>query len=152
MNANDCYISLHRSEGFGLTIAEAEKPVIATGFSGNLDFMNEENSFLCPHTLRAIGRGAFYPKKGIWADADLDHAAYLMKYVFLNPDEANIKAKKGKEFILKHHSCEVAGFHMASRLDKISPLKKARPIPWRYGPSKLWHRVKDKIKRVIMSS
>ena len=41
----DCYVSLHRSEGFGLTMAEAMacgKPVIATGYSGNLEFMTED--------------------------------------------------------------------------------------------------------------
>src|SRR6202035_5522728 len=42
MTACDCYISLHRAEGFGLTLAEAMalgKPVIGTGYSGNVDFM-----------------------------------------------------------------------------------------------------------------
>ena len=45
----DCYVSLHRAEGFGLTLAEAMalgKPVIATGFSGNTDFMTPANSYL----------------------------------------------------------------------------------------------------------
>src|SRR5688572_32239647 len=48
-----CYVSLHRSEGLGLTMAEAmarAKPVIATGYSGNLDFMNDANSYLVPYT------------------------------------------------------------------------------------------------------
>ena len=46
---SDCYVSLHRAEGFGYTMAEAMlagKPVIATGYSGNLEFMNDDNSFL----------------------------------------------------------------------------------------------------------
>ncbi len=50
MNACDAYVSLHRSEGLGLTMAEAMlmgKPVIATSFSGNIDFMNDENSLAC---------------------------------------------------------------------------------------------------------
>ena len=54
----DCYVSLHRSEGLGLTMAEAMyfgKPVIATAYSGNLDFMTEENSYLVPHTMAEIG-------------------------------------------------------------------------------------------------
>ena len=49
ISLTDCYISLHRSEGFGLTLAEAmslEKPVIATAYSGNLDFMTPANSCL----------------------------------------------------------------------------------------------------------
>jgi glycosyltransferase involved in cell wall biosynthesis len=48
MNISDCYVSLHRAEGFGLPIAEAMnlgKPVIVTGYSGNMDFANNKNSF-----------------------------------------------------------------------------------------------------------
>ncbi len=58
--ACDCYVSLHRSEGFGLGMAEAMylgKPVIATGYSGNLDFMTEENSLLVDYQLVPIGSG-----------------------------------------------------------------------------------------------
>ena len=56
MNAADCYVSLHRAEGFGYTLAEAMwlgKPVIATGYSGNLDYMNPDNSYLVDHRLVA---------------------------------------------------------------------------------------------------
>ena len=52
--ACDCYVSLHRSEGLGLTMAEAiacGKPVIATGYSGNLEFMDEASSYLVPYDL-----------------------------------------------------------------------------------------------------
>ena len=54
MAACDCYVSLHRSEGFGLTMAEAMaigKPVIATGYSGNVDFMNSGNSHLIEYAM-----------------------------------------------------------------------------------------------------
>ena len=53
----DVYVSLHRSEGFGLTMAEAMAagtPVIATAYSGNLDFMDETNSFLAPYRLAPV--------------------------------------------------------------------------------------------------
>src|SRR3712207_9035191 len=56
--ASDCYVSLHRSEGFGLTMADAMalgKPVIATGYSGNVDFMREDNSWLVPAGLTQVG-------------------------------------------------------------------------------------------------
>jgi glycosyltransferase involved in cell wall biosynthesis len=55
---SDCYVSLHRSEGFGLTIAEAMalgKPTIATGYSGNLEFTTPGNSYLCPGRRCQIG-------------------------------------------------------------------------------------------------
>ena len=59
MRVADCYVSLHRSEGFGLTLAEAmsfEKPVIATGFSGNMEFMNPANSYLVKYQLADINK------------------------------------------------------------------------------------------------
>ncbi|HZD40249.1 MAG TPA: glycosyltransferase, partial [Terriglobales bacterium] len=72
MNVTDVYVSLHRSEGFGLTMAEAMalgKPVIATGYSGNLEFMDEQNSFLVPYKLVAIPPGCEpYPEGSKWAD------------------------------------------------------------------------------------
>jgi glycosyltransferase involved in cell wall biosynthesis len=82
---NECqtYISLHRSEGYGLTIAEAMslgKPVIATGYSGNLDFMKSDNSILVPFTLVPVGDEAFpYPKDSRWAQPDIEFAANAMR-------------------------------------------------------------------------
>ena len=63
IQACDCYVSLHRSEGFGLTMAEAMllgKPVIATGYSGNLEFMDRGNSLLIGHEARP-GRASDRP-------------------------------------------------------------------------------------------
>lgn len=59
MHACDAYVSLHRSEGLGLTMAEAMlmgKPVIAAGFSGNMDFMDEDNSLLVSYERVKVGR------------------------------------------------------------------------------------------------
>ena len=68
----DCYVSLHRSEGFGLTMAEAmglQKPVIATAYSGNLDFMTAENSYLVGYTTGAVPAGCDpYPVGSPWAE------------------------------------------------------------------------------------
>ena len=83
INACDCYVSLHRSEGLGLTMAEAMalgKPVIATAYSGNLSFMTPDNSFLIDYTMTAIPEGsAPYPAGTPWADPDLDRAAQTMR-------------------------------------------------------------------------
>ncbi len=79
----DAYASLHRAEGFGLPLANAMaagKPVIATGFSGNLDFMDDANAYLVPYGLAEVGPGQEpYPAEAVWAEPDLDAAAALMR-------------------------------------------------------------------------
>jgi len=93
MKAADCYVSLHRSEGFGLTMAEAMlygKPVIATGYSGNLDFMSNEDSYLVPHRLITIKQTHGPYKAGFhWANPDLDAAADIMRYIESNREAAS---------------------------------------------------------------
>ena len=83
MSSADAYVSLHRSEGLGLTMAEAMllgKPVIATNYSGNIDFMNEENSLLIPWKRSKVGPGAdSYSPNAYWAETRLEHAAMAMQ-------------------------------------------------------------------------
>jgi glycosyltransferase involved in cell wall biosynthesis len=65
----DSFVSLHRSEGFGLNIAECMgfgKPCIATAFSGNLDYMNERNSILVPYRMRRVQPGEYLHGAGQW--------------------------------------------------------------------------------------
>jgi glycosyltransferase involved in cell wall biosynthesis len=93
--AIDCYVSLHRAEGFGLTIAKAMaagKPVIATGYSGNLDFMPAGTSLLVPWTLTLVGPDPIYPAQAHWAEPDLDSAVDCMRSVF---DDAALRADLG---------------------------------------------------------
>ena len=84
LNASDCYISLHRSEGLGLGMLEAMsmgKPVIATNYGGNTDFMREGNSLPVNYTLVPVEENAAPYKPGwLWADADTEEAAgYMLK-------------------------------------------------------------------------
>ena len=99
----DCYASLHRSEGFGLGLAEAMalgKPTLATGYSGNLAFMDEENSYLVPYRLGEVPAGAGpYPEGATWAEPDVEEAARLMRRVVEEPDEAHAKAALGRATI-----------------------------------------------------
>lgn len=87
---SDCLISLHRSEGLGLHCAEAMwlgKPVIATRYSGNLDFMDDDNSVLVDYTLVPVEHGeGVYPPDAVWADPDLDQAAAWMRKLVAEPD------------------------------------------------------------------
>ena len=129
MGLCDCYVSLHRSEGLGLTMAEAMalgKPVIATGYSGNVDFMTPENSYLVNYTVGAVPRGADpYPKGSPWAEPDLDDAAELMRRVYEAPREAAARGERAREDILTKHDPASSGAVAARRLDEIRKLRAA---------------------------
>lgn len=105
INAADCYISLHRSEGLGLGMLEAMSlglPVIATSFGGNLEFMNKENSCLVNFNKIEV-KSDFGPyKKGwLWAEPDIVHASSHM-YKLYNDTEYKIKiSQKASESIKK---------------------------------------------------
>jgi glycosyltransferase involved in cell wall biosynthesis len=83
MSVADCYVSLHRSEGFGLGLAESMslgKPVIGTAYSGNMEFMDAANSCLVGYRLVEVGADEYpYPEGQVWADPDLDQAAFHMR-------------------------------------------------------------------------
>jgi glycosyltransferase involved in cell wall biosynthesis/SAM-dependent methyltransferase len=120
----DCYVSLHRSEGFGITMAEAMflgKPVIATAYSGNLDFMTPRNSYLVDCALAPIGPGAEpYPARAQWAEPSLDHAAALMREVYEDRAGSRQRALLGQADIRRTHSVAAAGAKMVQRLNTIA--------------------------------
>ncbi len=76
MQSCDVYISLHRAEGFGLTVAEAMalgKPVITTAWSSTMEFTTEENSYLVPANVIPVPKGTpVYPSTARWADPDVE--------------------------------------------------------------------------------
>ena len=123
MNLCDCYVSLHRSEGLGLTPAEAMllgKPVIATAYSGNMDFMSEETAYLVPWRRVKVGKDAeAYDEDATWAEPDLDVAATMMRHVYENPDEAMRKALAGKADLEDRFTPEKTGARMRARLEQL---------------------------------
>ena len=130
LGAADCYVSLHRAEGFGYTLAESMwlgRPVIATGYSGNLDFMTPENSYLVDHRLVPIGAGNDpYPPDGVWAEPDVDHAAKLMREVFEHRDEAGRRAERAARDIRSSNGPQAAGSAMVKRLTLLSTDRRSR--------------------------
>ncbi|MEJ8811741.1 glycosyltransferase family 4 protein [Variovorax ureilyticus] len=131
MDACDAYVSLHRSEGLGLTMAEAMlmgKPVIATNFSGNVDFMNEGNSLLVPYELVKLGKPI--PPYGAdleWADPSADEAARLMRRLYENQEWARELGARAKASAEANLSLPAAGARIAARLEEIRALR--RPAP-----------------------
>ena len=128
----DCYVSLHRSEGLGLTIAEAMahgKPVIATAYSGNMQFMTEQNSFPVPWSLVPIGAGHEpYPADGTWAEPDVDAAAALMRLVVTDPALATARGARAALDVRSRFSSDAAGERIARRLAEIRG-ERSRPAP-----------------------
>jgi glycosyltransferase involved in cell wall biosynthesis len=125
----DCFVSLHRSEGFGLGLAESMArgtPVIATGYSGNMDFMSSANGWLVDWRETEVGPDCeVYPAHGHWAEPDLDHAAALMRTVYEDRAAAAAKASRAREDISGRYAPEVVGEIARARLELL--LDTARP-------------------------
>ncbi len=123
LNLTDSFISLHRSEGFGLGLAEAmylEKPVIGTNWSGNTDFMRPDNSCLVDYELVKVGAD-YGPYKAyqVWADPDIDHAVYYMKKLIKEGKWRNDLAARGALTIHKEFSPGNIGRIMKDRLKRL---------------------------------
>jgi len=119
----DCYISLHRSEGLGLGMAQAmsfEKPVIATGYSGNLDFTTPENSLLVKYSLAELDRDyGVYEKGNFWAEPDTAHAATQMRWAYEHREDAARLGRRAKTDLDRIMNPETAIKQMRSRLAQI---------------------------------
>jgi glycosyltransferase involved in cell wall biosynthesis len=119
----DCIVSLHRAEGFGLVLAEAmlfEKPVIATGYSGNLDFTTPSTAFLVSYQLQRVGpENPPYPEHCFWANPRIDDAANQMRIVYQNEFLRAQRARAGRALIEAKFSCQAVGAAMEARLQLV---------------------------------
>lgn len=124
MNCCDAFISLHRSEGFGLTMAEAMylgKPTIATGYSANIEFMTVNNSFLVQYTMISAGNQYYFStEKDYWADADVEDASRKMLFVVNHPEETAHIARRGQQDVQRYLSPKVIGEKMKERIKIIN--------------------------------
>lgn len=123
----DAYVSLHRSEGFGLTMAEAMalgKPTIATGYSGNLEFMDATNSYLVDYELTTVPEGCDpYPVGAAWAEPDTSHAAVLMRQVYDNQEQARTIGLAAEAAMARDHSPAVRAELLTQHLARIRAQK-----------------------------
>jgi len=117
------YVSLHRSEGYGLTMSEAMslgRPVIATGYSGNLDFMDESNSLLVPYQPVRVAQGSGpYPTSIHWAEPDTVAAARYMRRLIDDPGFGNEVGERARQSVEHSGSLDVAAAFVRGRVEAI---------------------------------
>jgi glycosyltransferase involved in cell wall biosynthesis len=123
IRASDCYVSPHRTEGFGLTVAEAMAlgvPVIATDYGGTVDFVTEEVGFPLRCRLIELDQdyGA-YPKGAIWSDPSREHLLELLRSIVANPSVAAAKAQKARARMLNDYGAAAVGRRIGERLAAI---------------------------------
>ena len=131
---SDVYVSMHRSEGFGLGLAEAmyfARPVIATGNSGNMDFMTALNSCLVGYRSMVVHRNelmdnptamVLYQPGNLWVDPDVHDAARLMRWLVEHPEERARLGRRGADDIRAHYSAAAAGRAMRERLEVVAEM------------------------------
>jgi glycosyltransferase involved in cell wall biosynthesis len=120
----DCYVSLHRSEGLGLGMAESMylgKPVIATAYSGNLEFMNEGNAALVSYELVPVKEGEYpFWRDQVWAEPNVAHAAQFMRKMVDEPNYRTSLGQQAAKYLREHHSYAQMGRAMQARLIAIA--------------------------------
>jgi len=124
----DCYVSPHRSEGFGLTVAEAmlrRCPVIATDYGSTTDFVTEETGYPLEYKLVEIGEDQGpYLHGYVWADPSREHLRILMRQVVTDVPAAVRRADAGRRLILEEYSHAAVGRRM---LERLRPLYERSP-------------------------
>lgn len=132
LRACDCFVSLHRSEGFGRGLGEAMaegRLALGTGWSGNLDFMAPHNSLLARHKLVRVRRGQYPHAAGQrWAEPDVAHAVELVRPLLLDPAQGRALAERGRLDVLRSHGNRAVGLRMLDRLEaqaSMAPLPRA---------------------------
>jgi glycosyltransferase involved in cell wall biosynthesis len=132
--ACDCYLSLHRSEGHGMPLAEAMalgKPVVATAYGGNTEFMSEANSYLVPWTAAPVGEGVeHYPATARWAEPDVEQAAWLLRSLHDDREQGARRARQGQVDVRALLSPDVVGAQILARLTELDEAAQ-RAVPRR---------------------
>ena len=120
----DATVSLHRSEGFGLSLAEAMHlgvPVIATAWSGNMDFTTADTAALVGYQLVPVPDGAYlHAEDQLWAEPNLDQAAAQMIAFVDDPAAARALGRRGSRHVRVHFCYRASGLRYLDRLRAIA--------------------------------
>jgi glycosyltransferase involved in cell wall biosynthesis len=122
----DCFLSLHRAEGFGHALSEAMylgKPVIATGYSGNLDFMDDENCYLVDYDLVSVRKDQYiFSELQVWAEPHIDQAVRFMCRLIDHPDEGRELGIAASRHIRQFFSYRAIGLRYRARLEELQAI------------------------------
>ena len=134
MRDTGCLVSLHRSEGFGYVLADAMAvgiPVIATDYSGNVDFCDAQTSFPVSYRLVPVeAHGALWEDSDTyWAEPDIEAAATQMRRVYEDYPEALRKAAAGRENLRARYSAEAFAATLRKRLTALTERSGIDPTP-----------------------
>ena len=123
ISACDCLVSLHRAEGFGRGPGEAMalgRLALATGWSGNVDFMTPEISLLVEHDLIQLEPDEYPHWQGqSWANPSIDHAFTLARPLLTDPTRGAALAQRGQTEALRTHGNRAVGLRILTRLQAI---------------------------------
>jgi glycosyltransferase involved in cell wall biosynthesis len=122
----DCYVSLHRAEGLGMGPLEAMllgKPVIVTNYSGSTDYAKPDNACLVDYSLIPVLKGEYiFHENQVWADPDVEHAAWYMKKLANDKAYGVSLGKKSAEFVSTQFSPARCGHLYKQRLMELGLL------------------------------
>ena len=129
--AADALVSLHRSEGYGLTMAEAMAVgtlAIGTGYSGNLSFMSDQNSVLVPYNLVNVPANTWpYPSSAQWAEPKVGVAASLMRRAATDGAFRESRITQAHHDVRTLHTVERTTAFVTDRLAAIAAMPTDRP-------------------------
>jgi len=138
VRVSDCFISLHRSEGFGRGLAEAMYfgvPVIGTAWSGNMDFMTADTSLLIDYDLVPVREGEYPHWAGQqWAEARREQALERLIALIDDPQAGIAMGRRAGIRMRKHFSHRAQGVRYLQRIEEIERLLAARS--WTVGDGK----------------
>lgn len=124
VRCSDCFVSLHRSEGYGFGIAEAMalgKPVIATSYSGNMEFMKEDVSFGVDYELIPLVEGDYpFFENQVWADPDWAQATGYMIELVDSPGKGRELGAKARLHMEVNFSYRATGLRYLKQIESIT--------------------------------
>ena len=109
LSGSDCLVSLHRAEGLGLDLLDALHiglPLIATAYSGNMDFCSDETAWLVDYDLRPVKpcEYVFVEPGHVWAEPRIPSATVAMRDVYANSDCRRERVRRGRLYAETHAS------------------------------------------------